>query len=151
MRMRVILLAISLLGLAATCVNPPEYSEVPAIFDAKVDRTLAKPGTDSIIVAFTFQDGDGDLGNDERDSTINAYLIDARTGFPYNYQIPYINQRGNNKAISGTIWITIDPFTFSCRPNRPDFDTLAYEIYIIDRAGNESNRLITPSIILDCP
>lgn len=151
MRMRVALLGLALLGLAATCINPPEYSEIPEISDASVDKTLAVPGQDSIIVEFKFQDGDGDLGNEERDSTINAYLIDRRTNFPYNYQIPYISQRGNNRAISGTIWVTVDPFTFSCRPNRPDRDTLSYEIYIVDRAGNESNRLVTSDIILDCP
>lgn len=149
--MRILIIAITLVITAISCINPPEYSEIPEISAATVDRTEATPGEDSIVVEFKFQDGDGDLGNKERDSTINAYLVDARTGFPYNYQIPYISERGNNRAISGTIWITVDPFTFNCRPNRPDKDTLAYEIYIVDRAGNESNRLTTPPIILDCP
>ncbi len=148
--MRVLLVLLSSILMAASCVTPPEYSDIPEIAFDSINVAQATPGIDSIVVAFTFQDGDGDLGAAEGDTSINAYLVDRRTNFAYNYQIPFINERGNNKAISGTIWITVQSFSFSCRPNRPLFDTLSYEVYIIDRAGNESNRITTPDIVLNC-
>lgn len=134
-----------------SCIKQPSYPPEPEIEFKSVSATQIVPGTDSLVVEIGFQDGDGDLGVKDGDSTLNAFLIDNRTGFPYSYQIPFVNPRGNSKSISGTIWITVDPFALNCRPNRPNFDTISYEVYIVDRAGNESNRVQTPDIILDCP
>lgn len=140
-----------LILIVAGCISPPQYSDVPEISAPQVDKTIAIPGQDSLEVSFEFRDGNGDLGSKSRDTVINAFLIDTRTGFKYSYQLPYISEQAEDQSVTGTIWITVEPFTFSCRPNRPNFDTLAYEIYIIDRAGNESNRITTPNIVLDCP
>ena len=149
MRFALLISAVTLLF--ATCIKPQEYPPEPVIEFISVSSQEITPGEDSLVIEFSFQDGDGDIGANDGDSTINAFLVDQRTGFPYNYQIPFVPAQGNNKAITGTIWVTIDAFSINCRPNRPDFDTISYEVYILDRKNNESNHIQTPKIILDCP
>ena len=148
--MRLLLLVILLPLMATSCIKPPEYPIEPHITFKEINTAFAKPGRDSIIVSFDFTDGDGDLGTEDGDTLISAFMVDRRTGFPYSYQIPFITPKGTTKAISGTIWITVLPDNFSCRPNRPVLDTISYEIYIVDRAGHESNRIVTPDVVLDC-
>lgn len=140
---------ISLINMGG-CITPPEYDIVPEITFQTIDKTNAKAGEDSLIVSFTFTDGDGDLGVSDTQSTINAWLIDNRTNFPYTYQIPFIPQKGTSNAISGTIHITVSPLTISCRPDHPIRDTLSYSIYIRDRAEHKSNVITTPDIYLKC-
>lgn len=148
--MRITLL-LTLLALAfSSCQPDPNYPPEPVITFKDISSSYVVPGVDSLVVSFEFQDGDGDLGAKAGESTINAFLIDQRTGFPYNYQIPYIPEGGRIKDIRGTVWVTVDANAINCRPDHLNLDTLSYEIYIVDRADNESNRIYTPPIILDC-
>lgn len=138
------------LMLVAGCINKPNFSVIPAITYEGVNSTFVVSGQDSLIFQIDFEDGDGDLGSDNADTTVNAFMIDSRTGFPVSYKIPYISPKGTTEAISGSIWFTLVPFAIACRPDHPDMDTVTYQIYIVDRAGNESNRVFTDQIIIDC-
>ncbi len=130
----------------AACLNPPDYSPIPAITFDSLSATSARVGHDSITFFIGFTDGDGDLGSA---NVPNLFFTDSRTGYPDSFKVPSLTPDGNVKAISGTIAYTFS--TFSCTPpqNR-QFDTLHYTIYVEDRAGNKSNEVLTPEIILQC-
>ncbi|MCY7409590.1 MAG: hypothetical protein LH473_04900 [Chitinophagales bacterium] len=134
----------SLLFFIASCLNPPDYSIIPAIGFDSLSNNIAKVNEDSITIYFNFTDGDGDIGSDD---IPNMFFTDSRTGYPDSFKIPNVTPGGTVKAISGEVAYTFSQF--NCIPGRIK-DSLFYTIYIEDRAGNKSNEIITPTITLIC-
>ncbi len=108
---------------------------------------------------FYFEDGDGDLGMKEPDSTAtvitNLFLSLYRKTdgefapaspsdplYPSSYRIPYMETPGQNKILKGTIAVTMIYFFYN------DTDTLYYEFWVQDRTGNLSNADTTCTVIL---
>lgn len=109
---------------------------------------------------FYFEDGDGDLGLDPptdqfNNDTINLFFtlyrkIDGefvQAGNddplkPSGYRIPYMERQGQNKILKGTISVTF-MYLFYTKG-----DTIKYNFYIKDRAGNISNTASTTDIEL---
>ncbi len=145
-RSGIIVIFISLLGFAS-CVKEPVYSDIPHIeFLSMSDNDFVVLDEDSLSVVIYFEDGDGDLGDDD---TVNMFWEDSRVpGFPLPLKIPFIELQGNSKAISGTI-TTYYPISY-CYDNDDAVDTFYYKIYIVDRAGNKSNVDSTDLIFLHC-
>lgn len=113
---------------------------------------------DSLVMTFSFTDGDGDLGS--MDDSLDVFVTDTRLdAAPLTYKLPFVPLQGTGNGISGDIAITL-PTTCCIFPNNVPppcntletfpFDTLVYEVYIKDRAGNESNRILSDGIILNC-
>ena len=115
-------ICLSLAGvLLTTCIKSPNYPNEPKIVFKSISKTRVQgfPVTtpDSIVFVLTFTDGDGNLGIKSDDPSTcdvgsieslkqagcNAYMIDSRTDYVYTYRIPYIQQKGNIKAISGEV------------------------------------------------
>ena len=111
---------------------------------------------DSTLLVISFMDGDGDIGNED---SVSIFLIDNRDNFELpGFKIPFIGEQGVGKGISGEISIVL-PTTCCTFPNgvapcqpSEEFprDTLTYDLFIIDRAGNASNRITTEPIFLRC-
>lgn len=110
---------------------------------------------------FYFEDGDGDIGLDppesaEEDSTnlffdlyrkVNGTMVKVPANDPLNpsdYRIPFIERSGQNKILRGTIDVTF-LYLFYLEENT---DTIRYDFYIKDRAGNFSNTESTSEISL---
>jgi hypothetical protein len=141
-----------------TCQGPEPYSDIPEIkfigAEYFADTTYIFGHADPIIyynalLAFYFQDGEGDLGLDERDLIHPPFNTS-----PYNYNLfidVYEKQNGNfvksdesfnakfprlshtpEESINGEIYHAI----ISCF-NR--FDTIQLKFYIVDRKLNKSN------------
>ena len=141
------------------CIDPPQYPLEPQIeFLSQSSNTLIQGNfpTDTMTVSFTFTDGDGDLGSQD---SLNIFLVDTRDDFVVNrYRIPFIPEEGTGNGIEGTIRILV--FTSCCiyDSGQPPCtagtdqltDELVYQIFIKDRAGNESNRINTDPITLQC-
>lgn len=137
-------IVISLLVFVASCVNPPDYSVIPEIQFDSISTTYVRAQQDSVTMVISFSDGDGDLGSE---LTPNLFLLDSRTGYTDSLKIPNLTPEGSVKAITGVITYTRS--VFSCIPGK-DFDTLHYTIYVEDRAGNQSNMVLTPDIYIEC-
>lgn len=108
---------------------------------------------------FYFEDGDGDLGlqapTKEESDTTNLFLTLYRKTSgkmvpapsndplkPSEYRIPYMERLGQNKILRGTISVTFIYLFY--QPS----DTIRYDFYIRDRAGNASNTASTVEIIV---
>jgi hypothetical protein len=112
------------------------------------------------VLTFYFEDGDGDLGLAAPDSITTAdttnlfFTLYRKTDGvfhevgdddflkPSAYRIPYLEPIGQNDILTGTIDITMMYFIYS------DTDTLYYNFYVKDRAGNISNTDSTCVIVL---
>ena len=163
-------LFLSFIGLGLTaCVQPPEYPVEPVIEFVSLSKDVLVQSSspiDETYLTISFTDGDGDLGYFEEGSTnveTDLFLKDLRTGADaVSFTIPFVPELGASNGISGEI--TVRLLTTCCvypedDPSAPPpctpyagypIDTLVYEVYIVDRAGNESNRIETAPIYLLC-
>lgn len=145
-----------------SCTDAPDFPDEPQIEFISISKSELQQddlNTDSLSIFLSFTDGDGDIGSEQNSSEQNIFLIDTRTGFTQDkFKIPFVPPQGTGNGISGTMEILA--FTTCCiypdrtPPCTPSTkfpkDTLQYEIYIVDRAGNESNHVFTGDIILNC-
>jgi hypothetical protein len=138
------------------CFKEPNYPPEPVIqfmsVTSTADPILAL--TSDVYIQFSFQDGDGNLGRrSDDDTTANMYVKDLRTGFVNSlaYSIPPIPQKGSSPGVKGDISFNFRNSLF-CNPLDPGKmqDTIVYEIYVKDRAGNISNTITTSPIIVKC-
>ena len=146
------------------CVQPPNYPVEPEIEFMSLSKDVmfqTRFGQDSVLITFSFTDGDGDLGFN--DTTASIFITDGRDDFSKpSYRIPFIEEEGAGNGISGEISILVP--TTCCiypassgippcdtSPSAPQFtDTVFYKIQIKDRAGNFSNEIETGPITLIC-
>ena len=146
-------------SLFSSCVSEPVFDNVPFIkFESVTKNTLIQATPiprDSALTTISFEDGDGDLGGD----SLAIFVIDTRTGnVETQFRVVSIEQPGTSGAISGTISFPIfgscciyDNGQVPCTPSNPLIEQeLIYEIFIKDRAGNESNRIQVSPITLIC-
>ena len=117
---------------------------------------------DSVILTIKFQDGDGDLGLNEKEKAVaqekNEYnyiirLFRQKKGVfqefvpdvPYSGFFPRLKSDGKTGPIEGSLDYSVDfphPFT-------PVKDSLKFQITVRDRAGNISNTVESRVIILN--
>lgn len=155
MKFKSFALYITLSFLCVSCFNAPEYPNVPEIQLREIRTSRAVPFSgDSVIVVFTFTDGDGDLGKlNALDTTPNLFIIDKRFGIidSLSYSIPNIPQNGSVKDVSGNIDVNLLSKIY-CNPLFPEKtkDTLEFSFQVRDRAGNFSNIISTGAFEIIC-
>lgn len=147
------------LFLLVACSTPPDYPIEPNIEFISLSKPSmqqgANPNTDSTLLTLFFTDGDGDIGSDD---SIAIFLVDKRDDFQQpGFRIPFVGQQGVGKGISGELYIALptsccyfDDGRTPCEKASGETDELIYEVWIKDRAGNESNHIDTSPITLRC-
>lgn len=144
------------------CARPPDYPNEPVIEYSRISSNLMSQAKldDRVLATISFTDGDGDLGDDDGRTTL--FIKDLRDDSPENSAkiLPKVPEPGANNGISGEITFQllnsccIWPLQFLQAPCTPStdypVDTIVYEVYIVDRAGNESNRVQLEPIFLQC-
>ena len=160
MQIKILLFSVVVVAFAA-CISPPDYPIQPEIKFLGLSKNVMRQGLlgieDSLFLSFSFTDGDGDLGSlGQGKDSVNIFLTDKRTNQPSErFRIPYVPEQGAGNGISGDIRLLL--FTTCCNVLPPceasstkPIDTLIYEISIKDRAGHESNKILTAPIYLQC-
>jgi hypothetical protein len=113
---------------------------------------------DTANLFLNFTDGDGDIGLTQNDTiapnNYNCFItyIEKQKGiwvkrqlpFEFNYRIPVVNTTSKSKTVKGEIKIAIKPYYYDPFSK---YDTIKYEIYIVDKALNKSNVITTREII----
>ena len=137
----------------SSCLKKQTASPIPLI---EFNDFQSNKDTANLFINFT--DGDGDIGLTQYDTippnNYNCFIsyLEKQKGvwvkrvlpFDFNYRIPIINTGSKSKTIKGVIKIAIKPYYYDPFSK---FDTIKYEIYIVDRAFNKSNVISTPEII----
>lgn len=107
-----------------------------------------KQGTDTtILVTIDFEDGDGDIGF-QKD---NLYFVDTRDTDTVQYVIPSIPDRFEPKrGLRGTLEVQVlgALLVIKDTANHPETDTLVWDIFLKDLAGNQSNVVQSKPLIL---
>ena len=130
------------------CFEPPEFAVEPSISFAKLEFKPVANASDSLVLTFNFQDGDGDIG-----------LSPNQTGFPYHPFNLVIDSEDspvffNDDRVIAPLFL-VDPLDrrtfFSEEDNRPPYSCDQYVIQEFFSSGdadtvyiqqNEFNRNI---------
>jgi len=150
----IIILSIAVSG----CLKSNDYPPEPVIkflsytYKDSVDD-LGNPSHMGLLT-ISFTDGDGDMGLAQSDTAApfdnNLYVnrVGIKGGVEQppvelKFRIPYITPKGQIKALTGEMDVELDLI-----PVLVSYDTLFYELYILDRALNQSNTITTEQIVL---
>ncbi|CAN5775253.1 hypothetical protein BH11BAC7_BH11BAC7_31150 [soil metagenome] len=137
------------------CKPDPTFPAIPAL----TFKEFRQPaGSDSLILVFSFTDGDGDIGVAPTDPDPNmvlaVYAPDANGVFQvldnpitvevdsllYTYRIPRLT--AGQKGLEGDIYLTFEHKSFLPR------DTLQFNTSLLDQSHNRSNYVRTETVIL---
>ena len=144
-----VLLAGGLAPLAASCtkeVDDPTFPPEPTlVLEAQSDIELAA-FADTLRLTLGYTDGDGDLGDVASGSGL--YVLDRRLREPDVYALQRLTPDGEPLSIAGTFRLALGPYFVL--GNAPA-ETFELELWLVDRAGNESPRIITSPITVRRP
>ncbi len=115
---------------------------VPTILGITVSPATVVEFQDSIIFLIDYRDGDGDLGENSPYAH-NLFVTDNRINVTEEFRIRELAPQGAEIPITGTLRVVLRNTGITDNSNS---QTVTYTIYMKDRAGNESDRLVTPSI-----
>jgi len=157
MKIKIAILLISIITLITSCYKTPEYPATPTIEFSNYSNVSEPYNTSSNpagSMLLNFTDGDGDLGKlDGIDSSSRIILANNFYAAFDTFIIPIIPKKGTTNAISGTLEVKFDFINGICLTpgvTQPT-DTLIFNVYIEDRAGNKSNIITTPPLVIQCP
>lgn len=155
----IVLISFSLLMFS--CVEEKNYPVKPHI----EYKSFVKTNNDSTgIITLEFTDGDGDIGLSESDTLApydstyfynfflypfkytNGQYDSVDTSIPYHGRIPKLENVEPGESIEGEIEMEIDIYSMDLFIPA---DTVAFDIFIVDRALHHSNTIRTLPIILD--
>jgi len=143
-----------------SCNSAPKYPVEPQVSFVRAEQSetvdiLEQPNR---LLKFVFHvlDGDGDIGLKDSEEGVNdvfmtlyrkdgnEMVIDTVASPRYKYRIPYAMPLGQDKTLDADISIDIG-FLYTAEGELP-YDTIMFEFYIKDRAGNISNTERSPKI-----
>ncbi len=168
---RILILLTTVSTLLFSCLEKQEYPVIPALeyigFTKLMHPVLEYDSIGILLLSYT--DGDGDLGLSRPDTSSYNFFVsyyrmengELKPGTRFNpttgeIDTIYFNNRFYQLApddyagwIKGEIEDTIRPL-YDPRSTKTQ-DTILFKIYMVDRAGNQSNTVETPLIIVNNP
>ncbi len=148
----------------SSCLKRVDYPSRPNIdFIGFYPNPAAAGAGDSLgAVRFSFTDGDGDLGLNEGDTMgefaqgqpynynlfinyfekQNGVFVEVVPPFPFHVRFKRLTSEGGDGELEGEMAVGV-----TARPGTP-YDTVRYEMYIVDRALQHSDTIVTSDIIL---
>lgn len=125
--------------LFSSCKKDTEVlSDIPYIVFRDTSPTSIQEFDGPITFTVSYQDGNGDLGENNTD-VYNLFLKDNRNNTTYNYRLQQLAPGAANIPIIGEFNIILNStFIISSSANE---QSVSYDIYVVDRAGNQSNTI----------
>jgi len=117
---------------------------VPVLEFISITPSIATEYIDDITITIKYTDEDGDLGENNPD-VHNLFVKDLRNDIIYHYRIPQLSPNDDPIHITGNFDVLINGTGINNGTNQ---DTVSYEIYAVDRSGNESNIITSSSVII---
>jgi hypothetical protein len=99
---------------------------------------------DNISLRIKYRDGNGDLGDENPDADV-LRVKDSRLSEPDWYHVQPLAPVGSDVAIEGELDITLNTLFLLGNGSQ---ESTTFSIRIRDRAGNFSNEIVTPVILI---
>jgi hypothetical protein len=116
----------------------------PSIEVVSISPSSPKQYTDPVTITIHYKDGDGDLG-ENNDSIKNCFVTDNRIGITYQYRIKQLAPTGATIAIEGNLNIELGGQVLIDSVSQ---QSVTYTLYVVDRAGHQSNSVTTGEIVI---
>ena len=120
-------------------------------------QSMSQNGQDSLVLTFSYTDGDGDIGSEILD---NIFVRDARNNqILASYRFPNEVEAEEGAYRKGELQLIIysgcciynDTSYVACFPNaNQPLDTMRYTVEVLDQAGHLINVIESDDIFLDC-
>ncbi len=160
-----LLFVLILVFMGSGCSKDPDLPVEPAITFVSFTKVLNNSGKDDKgILKINFTDGDGDIGLTDADidppyDTSSMYYYNCFITYyekqhgtyvavdlplTNNARIPLVEDAGLGNALTGDVDIELyinNPFSA--------FDTIRFDLFIVDRALHHSNTITTADIIIN--
>lgn len=132
-----------LIGLLSAC-QPGEtlVPVVPEIELLEVGPQTVTAFKDSISFQVKYTDGDGDLGTND-DTERNVFIVDNRIGTQHAFRLQQLAPDGATIPITGTFRVALPNTLITDNSTE---QKVIFTLYVVDRAGNESNRVDSPEL-----
>lgn len=121
-----------------------QISEVPSLELISIGPSSVVQFEDSVVIRLSYEDGNGDLGGFPADS-VNLFVVDTRNGVPFEFRIQELVPGGAEVPIKGTLNVTLQNLFLTGSGSQ---ENATFNIYAYDRAGNKSNVVKTPGVIV---
>ena len=124
--------------------NDPVFPLVPAIKITSISQDTLVEFVDRLVLTIEYEDGDGDLGNANPD--VNSIFVkDSRLAESDEYYLPPLAPDSAQVSITGTFNLELShTFLFGNGTEETTF----FEVYVIDRAGNQSETVLTEPVLV---
>ena len=121
----------------------PDVSNTPSIELSKTSSTNINQ-FDDVVFTVKYTDGNGDLGETDPD-TYSIFVTDKRdVSIIHKFHLQPLAPTDKSLAIQGNLKINIENIILLDQSNASE--NASFSIYIVDRAGNKSNTLNSPTI-----
>lgn len=134
---RILLFCSGLLGLLSCQPEPMIIPVIPEIALLSAGPSTVVAFQDSISFQVQYTDGDGDLGTND-DTQRNVFILDNRINATHAFRLQQLAPDGATIPITGSFRVNL-PNTL-ITDGSPE-QTVVFTLYVVDRAGNESNRV----------
>lgn len=137
-------LIISLLSLMIISCKKEEdsYSDTPSIEFVSISPSTVKEFEDEVMVTIKYQDGNGDLGENDPDVK-NLFITDSRNNVIYTFRIQQLAPNDANIIIEGELDVKLSTLSVV---GSASSESATFSIYVQDRAGNKSNVVTSTPI-----
>lgn len=122
----------------------PVFSTTPAIKITEISQDTLIQFVDKLVLKIEYEDGDGDLGNANPD--VNSIFVkDSRLEKADEYYLPPLAPDSAFVSITGTFNLELSTtFLFG---NGTE-ENAVFEVFVVDRAGNQSETVETTPILI---
>jgi len=140
---KILLLAVMMAWVGCSKEDTEEISPIPAIQFLSISPESVVEFTDPVTIRISYTDGDGDLGENEPEVK-NLFVMDNRNQVTFQFRIPELAPEGAKIAITGELPIELS--SVAILEENADQEPVIYTVWVVDRAGNQSNQIDTDPI-----
>ena len=97
-----------------------------------------------VVLRFSYKDGNGDLGRVDPDD-YSLWVKDSRLSVADGYHIIPLAPPDTEIPIQGELEVSLDPLFLLGNGAE---EIMTYSFYVEDNAGNRSNEITTPEIVI---
>lgn len=126
------------------CKKEDTYPSEPEIELLSITPLELVQFEDNISLRIKYRDGNGDLGDENPDADV-LRVKDSRLSEPDWYHVQPLAPIGSEVAIEGELDITLNTLFLLGNGSQ---ESTTFSIRIRDRAGNFSNEIVTPVILI---
>jgi len=139
----ILLLALMMAWASCSKEDAGVTSPIPAIQFMSISPDSVVEFTEPVIIRISYIDGDGDLGENEPEVK-NLFVMDNRNQVIFQFRIPELAPEGAKIAITGELPIELN--SVAILEENVVQEPVIYTVWVVDRAGNQSNQIDTDPI-----